>query len=181
MKIAAKLTLALCLVTIGSAPQLRAQAPAAAQKDTTPGLLTRDQAAAILPPSVFYRGQSASIQGRNSSGIRLDGGALILATLVDTSGYSSSVQEKYQAYLITEVPLTIGDRRLPPGAYGFGFVAGDKMVVLDVGAHELLQAATHRDADLKRPTPLQILPVDSSPNHFRLYLGRSFVTLAPAS
>lgn len=172
------LILATCLLAVPSGRYLPAQSAAVIQKNAVPGILTRNEASAILPPSVFYKEQSASIQGRNSSGIRLQGGALVLATLVDTSGYSSSVQETYQAYLITEVPLTIGGQKLVPGAYGFGFIAGDKMVVMDVGAHELVRVDTHKAPELKRPTPLQIL-ADAAPGSYRLYLGRSFVTLEP--
>jgi hypothetical protein len=143
-----------------------------------PGLLNRTQAAAILPEKVFYRGQSATVQGRNSGGIRLADGKLVLFTMVDTSGYSSSVQETYQAYLITEVKLHVGDQTLAPGAYGFGFVAGDKMVIMDLGANELTHTATMKDPAMTRPTPLQIL-ADKTANHYRLYLGRSYVVVSP--
>jgi hypothetical protein len=151
-----------------------------AQSAPAPGLLTRDQAAAILPDKVFYRGQSATVQGRNSAGIRLADGKLILLAIVDTSGYSTSVQETYQAYLITEVTLHIGDQTLKPGAYGFGFIAGDRVVVMDLGANELMHTATTKDASLARPTPLQLI-ADKTPDHYRLYLGRSYVTLAPSA
>jgi hypothetical protein len=180
-RITTSLTLVVCLVTIGNGSQIVAQASATAEKSAAPGILTRDEASGILPPKVFYKEQSASIQGRNSSGIRMKSGALLLATLVDTSGYSSSVQETYQAYLIAEVPVMIGGQKLLPGSYGFGFIAGDKMVVMDVGAHELLRVNTHRDTGLKRPTPLQILEESAAPGRYRLYLGRTFVALEPAS
>jgi hypothetical protein len=150
------------------------QAPASLK----PGVLTREQAAAILPPSVFYRGQSATIQGRNSGGIKLPDGKLVLAAVVDTGGYSTSIQQTYQAYLITEVPLVIGGKTLAPGAYGFGFVAGDKLVVMDVGANEVLTAATVKDAALTRPNPLHIVADASAPGQYRLYMGRSYVAFA---
>ena len=41
--------------------------------------------------------------------------------LVDTSGYASDVQAKYQGLLITEVKLDLQGTELPPGQYGFGF------------------------------------------------------------
>jgi hypothetical protein len=157
---------------------LLATISAQAQTTATPGLLSREQAAAILPDKVFYRGQSATIQGRNSAGIRLADGKLVLLTIVDTSGYSTSIQESYQAYLITEVALHVGDQTLKPGAYGFGFVAGDRMVVMDLGANELLHTATTKDPSLARPTPLQLI-ADGVTGNYRLYLGRSYVTLAP--
>ena len=139
-------------------------------------VLNRDQVEKIMPATVFFRGQTAMTQGRNSAGIRLKGGKLVLAAMVDTSGYSSGIAERYQAYLITEVGLRVGGKALGPGAYGFGFVSKDRMVVMDVGGNEILNAGTVRNEALKRPVPLQIV---SEGGEYRLYLGRSFVTLAP--
>src|ERR1035438_10785302 len=108
----------------------------------------------LLPASVFYRGQSATTQLRNSGGVKFSDGSYVLSTLVDTSGYSTSVAAKYQAYFITEVPLKIGGESLAAGIYGIGFIAGNKFVVTDVGAHEVLTVNTKKDEGLKRPTPL---------------------------
>jgi hypothetical protein len=159
---------------------LLAQAGTSAAQHHDLGVLDRAQAAAVLPTSVFYKGQSAPTQARNSAGIRFPGDKLALAALVDTSGYSSAVQQTYQAYLLNEVQLKIGDKTLPPGAYGFGFVAGDRVVVMDLAGNELLSATTTRDEQLARPNPLQIVPQPSAPGHFRLYLGRSYIILSEA-
>jgi hypothetical protein len=129
----------------------------------------------LLPPSVYYRGQSATTQLRNSGGVKFADGFYVLATLVDTSGYATDVAAKYQAYFIAEVPIEIGGKELPAGVYGVGFVAGSEFVVTDVGGHDVLTVASGEDADLKRPMPLQVLagPGDSG---FRLYAGRRFVS-----
>jgi hypothetical protein len=156
---------------------LHAQAPDD-NRTGKPVALSRDQASAILPSSVFFRGQSASIQARNSAGLRMPDGKLTLLAIVDTSGYSSALQQTYQAYLLTEVPLTIAGRKLQPGAYGFGFVAGN-MIVMDIGGNEIFRVSTTRDESLARPNPLQILP-DAAATQFRLYLGRSYVPFSPA-
>lgn len=145
------------------------------------GILSREQAGPLLPPSVFYLSQVAPIQARNSAGYRLASGRLFLAALVDTSGYSSAVQQTYQGYLILEVPMKIGDKTLGAGAYGFGFVAGNKMVVMDLGGAELLSTKTTADVSLVRPNPLQILPGVGSASGFRLYLGRSYVAIEAAT
>jgi len=134
----------------------------------------------LLPPAVFFNGQSATVQKRNSGGVRFAGGAVMFATKVDTGGYSSSIQERYQAYLVTEVALTIGSNRLPPGAYGVGFINNSKFVVMDVGAHDLFVADSQRDDALPRPTPLQVL-ADRAPQSYRLYGGRTFVVFSRAS
>jgi hypothetical protein len=158
-----------------------AQSPAASSAgdnaDAKPGVLDRVQAAAILPKTVFYKNLSATVQGRNSAGIRFGNGDLVLVALVDTSGYSSAVQQTYQAYLLNEVHLKIGDKTLPPGAYGFGFVS-DHIVVMDIAGNELLQAPTIRDPQMNRPTPLQMFADEKEAGRYRLYLGRSYVTLS---
>jgi hypothetical protein len=140
-------------------------------------LLTAPEAAKLLPETVFFRGQVAGVQGRNSGGLKLADGMLVLCALVDNSGYSTAIQQKYQAYFITEVPLDIAGQTLKPGAYGVGFVEGSKFVVMDVGAHDLLTTAGGHDTALKRPTPLQVLP-DSASNRFRLYINRNYVVFS---
>jgi hypothetical protein len=138
-------------------------------------ILNATEAAKLLPGPVFFRGQSAPVQGRNSGGIKFGDGMLVLAALIDTSGYSSAVQQKYQAYFITEVAIEINRHPLAPGAYGVGFVGGN-FGVMDIGAHDLFSVAATRDSDLKRPTPLQFI-AGGSASEFRLYQGRDYVVI----
>jgi hypothetical protein len=127
----------------------------------------------MLPASVYYKGQSATTQLRNSGGVKFADGAYLLATMVDTSGYSSDVSTKYQGYFITEVPIKIGGTNLPAGVYGMGFISGDKFVITDVGAHDVLTVNSANDEGLKRPMPLQV--VADPAGGFRLYAGRKYV------
>lgn len=129
----------------------------------------------LLPASVFYRGQIASTQMRNSAGVKLSDGFFIISALVDTSGYSTGVQAKYQACFITEVPIKVGGQSLAAGAYGVGFV-DDKFVVTDLGAHDLLSVAASDDAAMPRPRPLEI--VADPAGGFRLYVQRKYVVLS---
>lgn len=128
----------------------------------------------LVPPSVFYRGQTATTQQRNSGGVKFADGFYIVTSLVDTSGYSTGVAAKYQAYFITEVPITVGGQSLAAGAYGIGFIEGDKFLVTDIGGHDVLSVATATDSELKRPLPLAI--TTDPAGGFRLYTGRKFVT-----
>jgi len=129
----------------------------------------------MLPDKVYYRGQSATTQLRNSGGVKFADGFFVLVTLVDTSGYATDVQSKYQAYLVAEVPIKVGGENLPAGVYGVGFVGGGKFLVTDVGAHEVLTVKSGEDAGLKRPMPLQV--VADPAGGFRLYSQRRFVSL----
>lgn len=138
-------------------------------------VLNAAEATKLLPASVYFKGQSATTQLRNSGGVKFADGMYLLSVLVDTSGYSSDIQQKYQAYFITEVPIKIEGHELAAGIYGVGFVGGDKFVVLDVGAHDLFSVDSLTDAGMKRPMPLK---VTAEGGKFRLYEGRRYVTLA---
>jgi hypothetical protein len=150
---------------------------------TQPGdaaVLKPADTATILPATVFFQGKIAPVQSRNSGGVRFGDKSLMLAALVDTSGYSSQVQEKYQAYLITESTIDIDGHRLPPGTYGCGFVSNNSFVVMDIGGHDLFTAHTTGDDNLRRPTPLQVMAAPEA-GKYRLYAGRNFVVFQLAT
>src|SRR5207302_1390819 len=84
----------------------------------------------IFPERVFFRGQSAPVQFRNSGGVHFADDLFVLAGMVDSSGYSTAIKEKYQVYLLNEVTLEIGGQTLKPGAYGIGFLNGGTFVVM---------------------------------------------------
>jgi hypothetical protein len=142
--------------------------------EPSPGVLSVEDVKQVVPPSYFFRGQSASVQLRNSAGFRTADGKLVLAGFVDTSGYSTDVAEKYQGFLITEVKLNIEGSQLPPGEYGFGFSKDGKFLVMDVGANDLFSVASHLDENLHRPVPLTIVADQGS---YRLYAGKKWVSL----
>ncbi len=150
-------------------------APGAAKAQGSDMVLKAADTGKLLPAAVYYRGQAATTQLRNSGGVKFADGYYVLATLVDTSGYATDVASKYQAYFIAEVPIKVGGQDLAAGVYGVGFVGG-KFVVTDVGAHDVLSAATGEDAGMKRPMPLQV--VADPAGGFRLYAGRKYVSFS---
>ena len=151
---------------------VRADNPPAAGKEVV--LKAADISPKIFPERVFFRGQSAPVQYRNTAGVHFADDLYVLAGLVDSSGYSTAIKEKYQAYLLSEVTLEIAGQTLKPGAYGIGFLNGGKFVVMDLGANDVLQAASQRDAEMKRPVPLQAL-ASATAGSYRLYAGRDYV------
>src|SRR6202171_5675810 len=98
-------------------------------------ILSSDELKKAVPAEYFFRGQKAPVQLRNAIGFQLADGKMALAALVDASGYSTAIQQKYQGLLITETKLSIGGSDLAPGQYGFGFTADGKFVVMDVANH----------------------------------------------
>ena len=163
------LTLTFCIrgrqTTMASSPPAEGKEVVLKAADITPK---------IFPERVFFRGQSAPVQFRNSCGVHFADDLFVLAGMVDSSGYSTAIKEKYQAYLLNEVTLEIGGQTLKPGAYGIGFLNGGKFVVMDLGANDVLQAASQHDAEMKRPVPLQVV-TSGAAGTYRLYAGRDYV------
>ena len=175
------LAAALVFLSLSSQAAMPGQTTSSNQASTTAApsaqvsILKPGDVAKMLPSSVFFRGQSAPIQGRNSGGVRFEDKSVMLVSMVDSSGYASSVEEKYQAYLITESALDMDGHRLPPGAYGCGFSSAQDFVVMDIGGHDLFTVHANRDASLLRPTPLQVMAAPGNRRVYRLYVGRNFV------
>ena len=171
---AAAILLALfCTVNTGAIAQSALPKP---DKDTV--LKAADIKGKLFPEAVFFRGQSAPVQMRNTGGVHFSDDLYVLAGMVDNSGYSTGIREKYQAYLLSEVTLQIGEQTLKPGAYGIGFIEGGKFVVMDLAANDIFRVASQKDAEMKRPVPLQMLAAEGG--KYKLYMGRDFVEFSRA-
>ena len=136
-------------------------------------VLDRDALKKAIPSSFFFAGQSAPVQTRNSVGLKNAAGKMVLAGLVDASGYSTAIQERYQGFLITETKLSFEGATLDPGAYGFGFKDG-KFLVMNVASTDLFSVASQSDETMKRPVPLKL---EKDGETYRLYAGRKYVVL----
>ena len=155
---------ALTLVMLGSA--LAQQA--------SKHVLSGDELKKAVPTEYFFRGQKAPVQVRNAVGFQLPDGKMILAALVDASGYSTAIQQKYQGLLITETKLTIGGSELAPGQYGFGFTADDKVNVMDVANNDVLSTPSQTDATLQHAVPLKLVEDGAG---YKLYAGKKWVEI----
>ncbi len=164
------------LLLVASVSYSQEKSTAAPAKETAKAgvLKPADIGVKLFPDKVFFRGQIAPVQMRNAGGVRFADQFLVLAALVDNSGYSTGLKEKYQGYLINEVPIEIGGKTLKPGAYGCGFIEGDKFVVMDVAANDMLEVSSTKDSEIKRPVPLQFV-AGSGAGTYRLYKGRDYV------
>src|SRR5258708_12495475 len=117
-------------------------------------ILRGEQVKKLAPNSYYFAGQSAAVQVRNTAGLKNSAGKVVLAGLVDTSGYSTAIQEKYQGFLITETKLSFDGATLDPGEYGFGFKDG-KFTVMNVAATDLFSIASPNHDHPQPPLPLQ--------------------------
>jgi hypothetical protein len=146
---------------------------ARAQTAGQPGVLSPPQVQALFPATVYFSGQIATVQLRNAGGVRWGEGKHTLFAMVDASGYSTGMRERSQFYILSDVAIDVGGKRLPAGAYGAGFLADKGFEVMDLGGTEIFHAAVQRDAAMERPRPLQVTAADNG--RYRLYLGRDYV------
>ena len=146
--------------------------PVLAQDKTA--ILTGAELTRIVPGAFYFQGQSAPTQMRNSAAVRFGTNRFVIVGMVDTSGYSAEIRERYEGFFITDSAITVGGETLPTGAYGFGFSNDGKINILDLGNNQVLSAATTKDSALRRPRPL-MMTLDGT--NVRLYRGRDYVVI----
>ena len=105
------------------------------------GVLSPTQIQALFPAAVYFSGQMATVQLRNAGGVRWSEGKQTLFAMVDAGGYSTGMRERYQFYILSDVPIDIAAKRLPAGAYGGGFLTDKGLEVMDLGGTELFHSA----------------------------------------
>ena len=157
------LVLVLLAITVSATAQDRAT------------ILTGTELTRVVPTSFYFQGLTAPTQTRNSAAARFGTDRYVISGLVDTSGYSADIREKYVGFLITDSEITLNGTSLPAGAYGFGFGTEGKLTVMDLGGKDLLSVDITNDKALRRPRPLMMA---ADPGGVRLYNGRNYVVIA---
>jgi hypothetical protein len=137
-------------------------------------VLSADEVKKATPTEYFYRGQKAPVQLRNAVGFQQADGKMTLISLVDASGYSTAIQQKYQGLLITENKLDIGGSKLAPGEYGFGFTADGKFMVMDVANTDVLSASYQTEQALQHAVPLKLV---ADGDGYKLYAGKKWIAI----
>ena len=148
---------------------------APAQQPPAKGILGATELKKLVPQDYFFAGLTASVQPGMNAGVRFASGKVLLVALVNTSGYSTAIQQKYQALFLTDSRLKVEGSDLPPGAYGCGFSSG-KFFVMNVAAEDVVSVPARRDEKLERAVPLKFVEQEGG---YRLYAGKNFVTLQP--
>ena len=142
-------------------------------------VVTETRLKQLLPASVFIDGENVPTQERNAALVQLSNGKVLLASLIDTAGYSSAYQEKYTGVLLSQTGFTIGSKALDAGAYAFGRKKNGEAITLyiySLGGEQLAEIATQKQDNLRPVKPLQVIV--NSDGSARLYFGPSYVSLA---
>lgn len=163
-----------CLIKAATLLFLACSLPTLVAAQDRAVILAGQDLSRVTPPGFYFQGLSAPTQMRNSAALRIGKSRHVIAGLVDTSGYSADVREKYQGFFITDSDISIDGNALKNGAYGFGFSGDGKFNIMDLAGNQILSASTAKDAALKRPRPL-MMSVDGE--RVRLYSGRDYVLI----
>ncbi len=135
-----------------------------------------------IPNDFYLEGNRIPVEKRNAVLLKTPAGARLLLALIDTTGYSSQIKQKYVGMVISEGTVSIGSVPLTTGSYGFGLekppAAGSedaKFFLYNQAGEKLGECEAKKDTALKQPKPLNV--VLSKETGARLYLGRYFLEL----
>ena len=133
----------------------------------------------LLPATVFIDGENVPTQERNAVLVQLPNGKVLLASLIDTAGYSSAYQDKYSGVLLSQTGFSLGAKSLDAGAYAIGQKKNGDVVtvyVYNLGGEKLAELATEKQENLRPLKPLQVIAAPDG--SARLYFGPYYLALA---
>ncbi len=131
----------------------------------------------VVPRDFVLETFSIPVEKRNAVLIKTPPGSRLLFALLDTSGYSSQVQQKYIGMIIAEGKVEMCGHQFGTGSYGFGLTkpilpgpGPAEFRFYDQAGIHLASCAATRDDKLQQARPLQVLW--SGRAQARLYVGR---------
>jgi hypothetical protein len=129
-----------------------------------------------IPNDFYLEGNRIPVERRNAALLKTPAGARLVFALIDTTGYSSQIQQKYIGMVITEGKVSVCDVPLSVGSYGFGLdKPAGKFFLYNQAGEKVGDCAASKDNAVKQPKPLNI--VLNKEAGARLYLGRYFLEL----
>ncbi len=135
-----------------------------------------------VPADFYLENNRIPVEKRNAAVVSNPAGKQVVVGLLDTTGYSSQIQQKYTGMLITETKLGICGTAFGVGSYGFGLEHppassnGDATFrVFDQAGDKLAECGAKRDDSVKQPRPLAVSTAKGGPT--KLYLGKYAVEI----
>ncbi len=136
-----------------------------------------------LPKDFYLEGNAIPTEKRNAAMLKTASGARLLVGLLDTSGYSSQVQQKYMGMLITETRVSVCGHPVGIGSYGLGLkhptgesAAPGQFFVYDQAGKRVAECSAAHDSKLQNPRPLQAVTDAAGA---KVYFGRYEIEIKP--
>ena len=135
-----------------------------------------------IPNDFYLEGNRIPVEKRNAALLKTPAGARLVLALIDTTGYSSQIKQKYIGMVIAEGTVSVCNVPLSVGSYGFGLEKPAatsseeaKFILYNQAGEKVGDCGAKKDNAVKHPKPLNI--VLSKEAGARLYLGRYFLEL----
>lgn len=133
-----------------------------------------------VPKDFYLEGDAIPVEKRNTALLKTPLGARVLIGLLDTSGYSSQIQQKYIGMLIAEGRVTVCSIDVAVGSYGFGLrkpiaESHGEFLIYDQAGTQVGNCVADADRSLKLPKPLQV--TTAADGTTKLCLGRYCIAL----
>lgn len=132
---------------------------------------TDKELASIIPDRAPVIAERIETELRTASGVTDGKGHYIAAVVLITAGYSAN--GKYSDFLLTQVPLRIGDKVLPEGRYLLGWTRGEDdldVIVSEASSGKpVLEVKAARSTTIRGVQSIHIWPPT---DHSAIQLGR---------
>ena len=123
-----------------------------------------------VPTDFYLVGEHIPVQKRNAVLLKTEKGSRVVLALLDTSGYSSQVQQKYVGMLISEGKISVCGNSIGVGSYGFGLDrptapsnVDAKFMLYNQAGEKVGECAVKKDESLKQPKPLGVTTAKGAP------------------
>jgi hypothetical protein len=130
-----------------------------------------------IPNDFYLEGNRIPVEKRNAALLKTPSGARLVLALIDTTGYSSQIRQKYIGMVITEGNVSICSVALVVGSYGFGLEKpaptsneDAKFFLYNQAGEKVGECGAKKDNAVKQPKQLNV-------SGARLYLGRYYLEL----
>jgi hypothetical protein len=144
--------------------------------------VTGDAFNRAVPADFYLEGNRIPVEKRNAALLKDAKGGRVVLGLIDTTGYSSQIQQKYIGMLITEIKISVCGNAMGVGSYGFGLErpaatsnADAPFRIYNQAGEKVGECAAKKDDSVKQPKPLEVATAKAGPA--KLYLGKYVIEL----
>ena len=144
--------------------------------------VTGDAFNRAVPTDFYLVGEHIPVEKRNAAVLKDAKGARLVLALIDTSGYTSQIQQKYLGMLITETKISVCGNAIGVGSYGFGLerpAATSKADALfriyNQAGEKVGECAAKKDDSVKQAKPLTVNTAKGEPA--KIYFGKYFIEI----
>lgn len=145
-------------------------------------VVTGDAFNRAVPSDFYLEGNHIPVEKRNAAVLKNAKGARLVLGLLDTSGYSSQIQQKYAGMLITETKVSVCGNALGVGSYGFGLErpaatsnTNAHFEIYNQAGEKVGECGAKKDDSVKQPKPLTLAAGGAGPA--KLLLGKYVVEI----